>query len=147
MSSIGRCVRLQKAQTLPHIFQEKSMRSIILFVLSMLMVTAVHAGGGFKGPGAAAIITQAKQVQDARDDAPCQLEGYIVERASGNIDDAHKKYVFRDDSGTVIVEIEKHVFAGREITPQLLVRLHGEVEKEYLRKNEVEVESLEIVQK
>ena len=72
------------------------MRSIILFVLSMLMVTAVHAGGGFKGPGAAAIITQAKQVQDARDDAPCQLEGYIVERASGNIDDAHKKYVFRD---------------------------------------------------
>ena len=74
------------------------MRSIILFVLSMLMVT------------------------------PCQLEGYIVERASGNIDDAHKKYVFRDDSGTVIVEIEKHVFAGREITPQLLVRLHGEVE-------------------
>ena len=123
------------------------MRSIILFILSMLIVTAVHASGGFKGPGAAATITQARQVQDARDDAPCQLEGYIVERASGNIDDAHKKYVFRDDSGTVIVEIENHVFAGREITPQLLVRLHGEVEKEYFRKNEVEVESLEIIQK
>jgi uncharacterized protein (TIGR00156 family) len=123
----------------------------LLFVLSFSLPAIADDGdrdkgpygGGFIDPKNPAAVMTTLQIQTAADDTYCVLEGFIVERATGP--DAHERYVFKDDSGTVIVEIEDRVFAGRTITPQTKIRLYGEVEKENFRNNEVEVKRIEIL--
>lgn len=94
--------------------------------------------GGFDGPGPQRV-TQAAQVREARDDVPCTLEGFIVERVG------KEKYTFEDASGRVTVEIDDHIFGGAKVTPRTRVRLVGEVEDEGLSPNEVDVRYLEML--
>ncbi len=100
------------------------------------------AAGGFQGPGAAlsssATVAQALQ---ARDDSYCVLEGNIVSRAPGD----HEKYIFQDASGQIIVEIDDKLFAGRTVTPQNTVRLHGEIDVKRHGNRELDVDVLEII--
>lgn len=49
----------------------------------------------------------------------------IVERVAGKDD----KYLFQDESGKIMVEIDHKVFAGRDITPESNVRLFGKLKK------------------
>lgn len=111
----------------------------ILFAVLALM-SAVPAFAAYQGPGAVNV-TRADQVGQAPDDAPCVLQGNIVRQAEGTDD----KYVFRDDSGQVVVEIDSRVFAGRTVTADMIVRLHGEVDAKTVKANEVDVQSMEIV--
>ena len=55
------------------------------------------------------------------------------------------KYVFQDATGKITVEIDHKVFGARIVTPQTRVRLNGEVESEFFRRNEVDVDVLEIL--
>lgn len=119
-----------------------------LIALPLVLALSVPAFAGFEGPGNTggfsgpdpANVTQAAQVQKARDDAPCTLEGALVERIGKD------KYTFRDASGAVTVEIDDHVFGGKTVTPQSRIRLVGEVEdKKYGRPHEVDVRYLEIL--
>lgn len=120
-----------------------------LIALLLVLALSLPAFAGFEGPGShrlgfsgpgPANVTQAAQVQNARDDAPCMLEGALVERIGKD------KYTFRDASGTVTVEIDDHVFGGKTVTPQSRVRLVGEVEdKKHGRPHEVDVRYLEIL--
>ncbi|MDE7065345.1 MAG: NirD/YgiW/YdeI family stress tolerance protein [Desulfovibrionaceae bacterium] len=123
-------------------------------VLSFLLLTALAvpayaafdgpgvsgAPGGFEGPGAHKV-TRAAQVRDARDDTPCVLEGHIVSKVTGREDE----YMFKDDSGEVVVDIDDKVFGGRRVTPQNRVRLHGEVDTHKFRANDVDVKWMEIL--
>lgn len=98
------------------------------------------ASGGFEGPGVHKV-TKAAQVRSAHDDTPCVLEGYIVSKITGREDD----YIFRDDSGDVVVDIDHKKFGGRRVTPQNLVRLYGEVDTHNFRANDVDVDWMEIL--
>lgn len=81
------------------------------------------AQSGFSGPGPALISTQ--QAKKLPDDAWVALEGHITKQIS------HEHYEFRDDSGTVVVEIDDKYWAGQRVTPQDKVRLEGEVDKDW----------------
>ncbi len=94
--------------------------------------------GGFEGPGARGVTTAA-EVKKARDDMHVVLEGRLVERLRGD------KYTFRDDSGTVVVDIDDEDFHGRTVTPQTRVRIYGEVDTEWNRPSEVDVDRLEVL--
>ncbi len=94
--------------------------------------------GGFEGPGAGGVTTAA-EVKRARDDMHVVLEGTLVERLRGD------KYTFRDRSGTVVVEIDDEDFRGQHVTPQTRVRLYGEVDTEWNRPSEVDVDRLEVL--
>ena len=90
------------------------------------VAAAAHAdpsNGGFQGPDNFQPITVAEAAGLA-DDSPVRLEGFIV-RAMGD-----EKYEFRDDTGTLIVEIDDDDWRGVDVTPELKVQLHGEIEQE-----------------
>ena len=126
------------------------MRLLLSCVMVLaLAVPAMAAQGGFQGPGQAPggfqgptsgvqADTVAKALK-AWDDAPVMLTGHIVERVAGSDD----KYNFRDATGTIVVEIDHEVFAGRTVTPADRVRLSGKLDKEMMDPTKVDVKVLE----
>lgn len=98
------------------------------------------SGGGFKGPQGAAMGT-VKAALAASDDTYCTVEGRIVEKKAGSKD----SYIFEDATGQIEVDIDAHVFGAHTITPQSVVRLHGEVDVKKSGKRELDVDVLEVV--
>ena len=81
------------------------------------------AVGGFAGPGPA--ITSARQASLMFDDAPVALRGHIVQHLGG------EKYLFRDASGTIRVDIDHDRWPPHPITPNNLVELRGEIDRDW----------------
>ena len=93
-----------------------------------------QAGGGYTGPGPAIITVE--QAKSMSDDTHVALKGYIIQ-SLGN-----KDYLFKDDTGTINVEISAKRWQGQNIGPNDLVIIHGEVDKEWTR---VEIEVKQII--
>ncbi len=122
---------------------------ILLLVLTLAAPTAAFAGrcdgwhhdapcpGGFHHQGVARV-TQAAQVAGAYEDTPCELIGNLVEQTG------YDRYLFRDASGTVVVDIDRKRFRDETVTPDTRVRLVGEVDYDHGRK-EVDVDYLEVL--
>ena len=94
-----------------------------------------QAPGGFQGPTSGVQADTVAKALKAWDDAPVMLTGHIVERVAGSDD----KYNFRDATGTIVVEIDHEVFAGRTVTPADRVRLSGKLDKEMMDPTKVDV--------
>lgn len=92
--------------------------------------------GGFTGPAASPATVKA--VQEMKDDAWVRLEGHIEQRTGD------ERYLFRDNTGTMTVEIDDKRWAGQNVAPTDKVQLEGEVEKEW-SKVEVDVKSVKKV--
>lgn len=89
-----------------------------------------YSQGGFKGPAPALInVVQAKSL---RDDAWVVLEGHIVKQVG------HELYEFRDNSGSVYVDIDDKYWQGQTATPSDKIRIAGEVDKDW---NSVEIDA------
>ena len=113
---------------------------LLAFSLVISMESAPVAAG-FEGPGVAATVTRAVDVLGAQDDAPCVLEGHLVEKLPRR----KHRYLFEDHSGQVVVEIDNKVFEQLTITPKDKVRLQGHVDWNRKRPNEVEADALAII--
>ena len=113
---------------------------LLAFSLVISMESAPVAAG-FEGPGVAATVTRAVDVLGAQDDAPCVLEGHLVEKLPRR----KHRYLFEDHSGQVVVEIDNKIFEQLTITPKDKVRLQGHVDWNRKRPNEVEVDSITII--
>ena len=95
---------------------------------------ATSTGGGFNGPSSN--ITTAEKAKTLRDDTKVTLRGHIVERISDD------DYLFRDESGTINVDIDQKHWNGQTITPQDKVEIRGEVDKDW---NSVEIDVKQII--
>ena len=113
---------------------------LLAFSLVISMESAPVAAG-FEGPGVAATVTRAVDVLGAQDDAPCVLEGHLVEKLPRR----KHRYLFEDHSGQVVVEIDNKVFEQLTVTPKDKVRLQGHVDWNRKRPNEVEVDAISII--
>ena len=51
-----------------------------------------------------------------------------------------------DNTGEILVDIDDKYFMGRTVTPQNLVRISGEVDKEFAERTKIDVKQLEILQ-
>lgn len=91
-------------------------------------------GGGYSGPGPA--VVTAEQAKSMADDTWVALKGHIIQSLGG------KDYIFKDESGTVNVEIGKKRWQGLTIGPDDLVEIHGKVDKEW---STVEIEVKQII--
>lgn len=87
------------------------------------------SGGGFSGPGPA--VSTVEQAKSMRDDAPVLLRGNITQHLGKD------KYMFKDASGTIRVEIDDDKWGGVTVSPNDTVELHGEVDKDW---NSVEID-------
>ena len=117
--------------------------SLFLCLVFGLVLGAVQpaCAAGFEGPGVAATVTRAADVLGAQDDAPCVLEGHLVEKLPRR----KHRYLFQDHSGQVVVEIDNKVFEQLTVTPKDKLRLQGHVDWNRKRPNEVEVDSISII--
>lgn len=117
---------------------------VLVFLLGFFVINGNSScvwAAGFEGPGVAAKVTRAVDVLGAQDDAPCELEGHLVEKLPRR----KHRYLFEDHSGQVVVEIENKVFERLTVTPKDKVRLQGHVDWNRKRSNEVEVDSISII--
>ena len=94
--------------------------------------------GGFTGPGAVAVNT-VQGALNAYDDTIVTLTGKITRQV------AHEKYEFRDNTGTIIVEIDDDEWYGVQAGPNDTVQIRGEVDSDTFRRNEIDVKFITIV--
>jgi len=120
----------------------------ILTVSSGLALAAGYTGpngghnatSGYTGPGAVVRVTTVAEAMKAADDTPAVLTGYITQRLR------KKHYEFKDDSGTIQVEIDNDEWPAQPISETTQVRLYGEVEHKKRGGREIDVDRVEIVQ-
>ena len=102
---------------------------------------AKATAGGFAGPVSGAQADTVAKAVTLGDDAPVVLTGNIVSQVAGSKD----KFIFKDATGEVRMEIDRKVFAGRTVTPQDTVRIIGEVDKDLGKDVKIEAKALEIL--
>ncbi|MDR2112406.1 MAG: NirD/YgiW/YdeI family stress tolerance protein [Candidatus Accumulibacter sp.] len=105
------------------------MKPRLFFVaLALLAAPPVCAQGGFvdnSGRSAASAALSVEEAKKLRDDSPVQLQGNIV-RALGD-----EKYVLRDASGEIVVEIDDDVWRGVTVGPDDKVEIRGEIDRDF----------------
>ena len=94
------------------------------------------AKGGFTG-GSKAEVTTVAQALKMKDDAKAVLRGNIVKQVG------HEKYLFKDATGEIVIEIDDDDWGGVTVGPQDTVELIGEVDKDF---NKIEFD-VDIVKK
>ncbi len=109
---------------------KKLVLTLALILLSGLLMYSFGASmgqnksmGGYTGATQNSF-TLAKDVKNLRDNQYITLKGYIISK-TGN-----EKYMFKDDSGTIQVEIDDEYWNGLNVNENDLVILEGEVERE-----------------
>ena len=76
-------------------------------------------------------ITSAKEATGLRDDTRVVMQGHIVEKLGKD------KYMFRDASGTIRMDIDDAKWHGQKISPKDNIEIHGEVDR---KRNHVEID-------
>ena len=115
----------------------------VILILSAGQALAQNSqGGGYSGPGQAGGYTgpgpdfvTVEQAQNMKDDAHVALKGYIVQRLGGD------RYLFKDKTGEITLEISEKRWAGQQIGAEDLVEIYGEIDKDWFDL-EVEVKRL-----
>lgn len=79
--------------------------------------------GGFRGPSIE--VSTVAAAKEMRDDQRVVLRGYIVKSLGDEL------YLFKDDTGTINVDIDGKRWKGQVITPEDLVEIRGEVDKDW----------------
>lgn len=95
-----------------------------------------YSPGGFQGP--APTLSTVARAKTLPDDAWVVLEGHIA-RQTG-----HERYEFRDNSGTVEVDIDGKYWAGQHASPSDKVRLEGEVDRDW-NHSEIDVKNIRVL--
>jgi uncharacterized protein (TIGR00156 family) len=96
--------------------------------------------GGFSGPIHG--VNSVKAVLDAgmfSDDTPVMLTGYLVASLGGEI------YTFKDNTGTIHVEIDHDKWFGLQATPTTKITIHGDIDKE-LNYTKIDVDRVSLAQ-
>lgn len=84
---------------------------------------AFDSNGGFSGPSSAAVsVEKAKKMWD---DSVVTLRGNIIHHFGG------EHYLFKDNSGEITIEIDQHHWNGNHVTPNDIVEIQGEVDKDW----------------
>ena len=120
----------------------KPLTAPVLALLAAAMPTAAMAA--FQGPTATtgvANMTVEKALSLRFDRERVCLTGNIVNKLPFDDD----KYTFQDMTGSMMVDIDHHLFGDENVTPQTRVRICGEVEAEAFKPNEFDAESLELL--
>ncbi|MDL2210792.1 YgiW/YdeI family stress tolerance OB fold protein [Desulfovibrio sp. OttesenSCG-928-O18] len=107
--------------------------AVLALALAASPASAAAPGGGYSGPGPAVVTVE--QARLLSDDSHITLRGKIVQSLGG------KKYLFRDATGTVTLEIKHNRWEGRQIGPDQEVEIHGELDKDWTS-IEVEVDRI-----
>lgn len=108
-----------------------SLFALISAASSSALAHQPQSGGFDGGQGATQnyqMMTTVRQVLDSgsySDDMPVTLTGSIIASLGGEM------YTFADSTGQITVEIDHDEWYGLKITPEKIVVINGEIDKEY----------------
>ena len=117
----------------------------IIFVMTASTVYADYAEntqynnavGGYTGTSQDKATTVAS-VKTFADNSYISLQGNIVSKIG------KEKYLFKDSTGTITVEIDDKVWAGKTVNANDTVKITGEVDKDF-NSLSVEVDTISII--
>ena len=116
-------------------------RNAIIFssIIALGIPAAVQAQ--YVGPSTQkAPTTVADVLKNPVDDQNVVLRGHLIKKV-GN-----EKYLFSDGTGEIRVEIEAEDFPVQKIDDKTLIVIRGEVENDFLKSPEIDVEMISIAQ-
>lgn len=106
-----------------------------LLLASFLIVSTTVAHAQFTGDSAAAkeevrlvspfVISNISEVRQMPNDTYVTVEGYIVQQQGRD----KEKYLFKDATGEILVEIDDKLWKGQAITPETKVKVLGELDQ------------------
>ncbi len=108
--------------------------ALILGLTGNSFAQQAPAAGGFQGPGIDMITVS--EALTLPDDAPVKISGKI-QKSLGD-----EKYLFKDATGTIIIEIDNEEWNGVNATPDTEIVIMGELDKGMLEETEVDVETV-----
>lgn len=129
------------------------MRYILPLILALFLAMPVNAAftgpgadgyakqGGFSGPVSGVMADNVAAAKSLKDDAAVVLTGNIVSKVAGT----KKKYIFKDSTGEIVIEISLKRFKGLNISPTNTIRISGKVDQDFGQEPEIEVKDLEVV--
>lgn len=97
----------------------------------------MNSTGGFVGDSLP--VSSVAKVKTLPDDAWVSLEGYITQQVG------HELYEFKDNTGSIWVDIDNKYWQGMTVTPETKIRIYGEIEKEWMERDEVDVKRIVII--
>lgn len=101
--------------------------------LALIISFSSGANAAFQGPTPeASTIAEALQMKD---DAPVVINGQIEKSLGG------EKYLLKDATGSITIEIDDDDWRGLDVTPQDVVTVKGEVDKDMFN-TEIDVDSI-----
>ncbi|WP_373767692.1 YgiW/YdeI family stress tolerance OB fold protein [Glaesserella sp.] len=83
-------------------------------------------------------VISVKQALSAYDDSYVTLEGSILDQVDND------EYILADSSGQIRVEIDNHVWQGKNVSSENVIRVYGEIDREW-NKTELKVRELTIL--
>ena len=103
--------------------------SLLFFCTALLTAGAfassdAFASGGFTGPGSAPSlpVTSVREASSLPNDTLVTMRGHIVQQLR------KEKYLFKDATGTIEVEIDNKRWQGVTVGPGDLVEIRGEID-------------------
>lgn len=111
-------------------------RAVLLLVAAPLILGQSAVAQFVGDPGSVNTVADVKKMKN---NAWFTMEGTIVRQTR------EEKYLFRDQSGEIEVEIDNDDWRGLKVDANMRIRIAGEVEKEFMRGREVDVKSVELV--
>lgn len=114
------------------------MKKILTGSIILSAVLTLPAMAAYNGPGVASHASTAADAAKAKDDTPVELTGYLVQSLGD------EKYLFRDESGDVEVEIDNALWREMDVSSDTKVTLIGEVDDEW-QGIEIEIDSMRLV--
>lgn len=114
--------------------------SLLSVALAIVAVPAV-AHAAYTGPqDIPQVFTTAREVREFPiDDHEVALKGHIIKRIG------HDKYLFRDATSSIRLEIDAPVFPKEDFDDKTLIRIRGEVDSQTLNEPQIDVDHIDIV--
>lgn len=113
--------------------------SVFALCLSDVAFSKKHSGG-FRESRDSQVetfdIITVEQAKNSKDDTFVVLQGYIDKSLGG------EKYLFRDTTGTIKLEIDDDKFRGLVVYPDDFVQVSGEVDKNWWSETKVDVKDI-----
>lgn len=107
--------------------------ALATIALSSAAIAQVGPRGGFNGPSIT--VSTVEEALKMSDDAFVTLRGKIEQRIG------KEKYLFRDQTGIINVEIDSDKWRGLVVNPNDTIEIKGEVDKGWF-KTEIEVDEV-----
>ncbi len=124
------------------------------FIVALTLIISFAGGytlnalADYRGPGADAssarpstspLDTIAQVFQHGHDDQIVTLTGHIVKKLG------KEKYLFRDGTGEIILEIESEAMPAADFDDKTRVQITGEIDKDFPGHIEIEVRSIKLL--